>query len=226
MVLGRVPFQFDSIAELIAAHLATEPDAPRSVQPGIPAALDALLLAMLAKDPAKRPSIGHVQDAIARLHRDATSVGRTRAISSVSAVVTPPVRDWRPFAIDAFAYALIVALIVLAQAGRGAEARGVTAAPLAIIDAGIAPAPIPAPAIVVEPLPVAVDAGVADARPVHVTAVPIPADAAVTIAIDAAVVAPPPEHRAPSSVAAPPPAPKPPLGDRNQTVNPFKKHSP
>jgi serine/threonine-protein kinase len=71
MVLGRVPFVRSTVVELIAAHLECAPPQPRSLWPEIPPALDALLSAMLAKDPAKRPTLGYMQEAIEKLRRGA-----------------------------------------------------------------------------------------------------------------------------------------------------------
>ena len=73
MILGRVPFVRTTVVELIAAHLECAPPQPRSLWPEIPAALDALLSAMLAKDPAKRPTLGYVQEAVEKLRRAAAN---------------------------------------------------------------------------------------------------------------------------------------------------------
>jgi serine/threonine protein kinase len=69
LILGRVPFVRSTVVELIAAHLECAPPIPRSLWPEIPAALDALLSAMLAKDPTKRPTLGYVQEAIEKQRR-------------------------------------------------------------------------------------------------------------------------------------------------------------
>ncbi len=49
MLTGRPPFEADGVGELIAAHLREPPPAPSSVVPGLPAAIDELVLACLAK---------------------------------------------------------------------------------------------------------------------------------------------------------------------------------
>ena len=71
LMLGRVPFVRKTVAELIAAHLEREAPAPRSLWPEMPIALDALLRAMLAKDPNRRPTLGHLQEVIERLRKSA-----------------------------------------------------------------------------------------------------------------------------------------------------------
>ncbi len=55
MLTGRMPFEGDVVA-LFAAHLHQSPPVPSVILPGLPGELDAPLLAMLAKDPARRPA--------------------------------------------------------------------------------------------------------------------------------------------------------------------------
>lgn len=71
LVLGRVPFVRSTVVELVAAHLECAPPQPRTLWPEIPVALDALLFAMLAKEPSKRPTLGHVQETLETLRRSA-----------------------------------------------------------------------------------------------------------------------------------------------------------
>ena len=54
MLTGRLPFDGDT-ASLLAQHITQPPPAPRSIAPELPAALEALLLRALEKDPSKRP---------------------------------------------------------------------------------------------------------------------------------------------------------------------------
>ena len=70
---GRVPFDFDNVAELFAAHLTEEAPRPCVLWPQIPPALDTLLLAMLAKDAASRPTLDHIQRTISTLRDTMTS---------------------------------------------------------------------------------------------------------------------------------------------------------
>ena len=64
LICGRVPFDADNIAELIAAQLSEQPPLPRLLWPEIPPQLDGLLFAMLAKDPARRPTLEQIRQAI------------------------------------------------------------------------------------------------------------------------------------------------------------------
>ena len=65
---GRPPFLGADVAALLQAHRRAEPEAPSQRAPGIPAALDALVLALLAKRPTDRPpDASAVRDALDRL---------------------------------------------------------------------------------------------------------------------------------------------------------------
>jgi hypothetical protein len=56
MVTGRPPFVGDESVAIITQHLNTPPVAPSWHVPDLPAGLEALILRLLEKDPAKRPS--------------------------------------------------------------------------------------------------------------------------------------------------------------------------
>ena len=65
---GRPPFQADSAYELVAKVLTDQAVRPRQVNPEVPAALDALVMATLAKDPDGRPqSALALHDGLAQL---------------------------------------------------------------------------------------------------------------------------------------------------------------
>lgn len=54
MVTGRLPFRSDDEIALIRAHLHETPPSPRSIDPSLPPALDALIMRALRKPPAER----------------------------------------------------------------------------------------------------------------------------------------------------------------------------
>ncbi|MFB7264017.1 protein kinase [Streptomyces nojiriensis] len=56
LLTGTRPFAAHEMHELLAQHLTTAPPAPSSLREGLPAALDSLVLELLAKDPADRPA--------------------------------------------------------------------------------------------------------------------------------------------------------------------------
>ena len=56
MVTGRVPFEGPSLPDLMEQHLSRPPVPPRDLRPGIPAALNDLVLSLLSKEAASRPA--------------------------------------------------------------------------------------------------------------------------------------------------------------------------
>ncbi|MFG2292781.1 protein kinase [Streptomyces sp. NPDC048603] len=56
LLTGRLPFTGGELHELLAQHLQVPPPVPSGLRPGIPAALDRLVLDLLAKDPRQRPA--------------------------------------------------------------------------------------------------------------------------------------------------------------------------
>ncbi|MHB8574033.1 MAG: serine/threonine-protein kinase, partial [Dehalococcoidia bacterium] len=60
LVTGRPPFVGDESVAIIGQHLSTSPVAPTWQRPDCPQALDALILRLLEKDPAKRPASAQV----------------------------------------------------------------------------------------------------------------------------------------------------------------------
>jgi serine/threonine-protein kinase len=57
MVLGRLPFLCSNAADAFFMHRSARPPRPSILWPAIPPPLEDLLLALLAKDPARRPSL-------------------------------------------------------------------------------------------------------------------------------------------------------------------------
>ena len=51
---GKLPFTGDTVMEIVMAHIQEPPPRPRSVNPKLPAELEAVILRCLEKDPAKR----------------------------------------------------------------------------------------------------------------------------------------------------------------------------
>lgn len=83
LLTGRRPFPAREMHELLAQHLTTAPPAPGSLREGLPAALDALVLGLLAKDPHDRPATaGEVSRRLAEIARGATSDAPVPAASS------------------------------------------------------------------------------------------------------------------------------------------------
>ena len=94
LAAGRRAFADESLLDELRAILTQDAPAPASVNPRVPAALNSLILAMLAKDPAKRPSAAEV----------ARKLGET---NHAHAAAGPPF--WLA--------ALVASLVVMAAAG-------------------------------------------------------------------------------------------------------------
>jgi len=105
LVLGVPPFAHARTApELYAAHLHESPPLPRSIWPEVPPQLDLALFAMLAKDPAHRPTLAQFRAVIVNV-RTATPSQRA-ATEFVAPHVAKPQR--RSFAIAAV---VLIALV-------------------------------------------------------------------------------------------------------------------
>ncbi|RAY15732.1 hypothetical protein DPM19_08100 [Actinomadura craniellae] len=64
LLTGRVVFPADNVPAVLAMHQATPPESPRTLRPGISAELDAFLLTLLDKDPARRPDAATVSSVL------------------------------------------------------------------------------------------------------------------------------------------------------------------
>ncbi|MFE1293849.1 serine/threonine-protein kinase [Streptomyces sp. NPDC058731] len=70
LITGRLPFHAPDTVGYLTAHLTQEPPKPSSVSADIPPAWDALVLALLHKDPAQRyRSAADLAQALRQLHR-------------------------------------------------------------------------------------------------------------------------------------------------------------
>jgi len=89
MLTGSLPFSGKSESETVAAILAREPEGPGVICPGIPGKLEALVLDLLAKDPADRPaSAGAVADRLGAIARPALSGPATPLFRKPSTWIT------------------------------------------------------------------------------------------------------------------------------------------
>lgn len=131
LVLGQPPFPHARTApELYAAHLHESPPLPRSIWPEIPPQLDLCLFAMLAKDPAYRPTLAQFRSVIADV--------RTRSPSQRAAtefVIPRAAKPRRTVAIVAVVFvALIGGITIGATVGKRPSSVPVTVPPTAAPD--------------------------------------------------------------------------------------------
>ncbi|GAA2671974.1 hypothetical protein GCM10009864_47960 [Streptomyces lunalinharesii] len=106
LLTGVPPFQASDPVAMMAAHVQQAPDAPGTLRPGIPAAVDDLVIRLLAKAPSDRPaSAAEVHDALrtptatagalptpaaTAATPDPTAVDPTPPLAPVTAPVTAP----------------------------------------------------------------------------------------------------------------------------------------
>jgi serine/threonine-protein kinase len=177
LVVGRVPFVRTTVVELVAAHLECTAPRGNTVWPEIPPALDAVLAAMLAKDPAKRPTLGYVQEAIEKLRRSAfatppvvapviaaapaarppvmmESLPAQRHAAAISVPPRPtPRRHRRVVAIAGGSVFVIAATVVFAGIHSSAEVGVRASAPSAPVAARLRVSPIEGAAPIAPPPP-------------------------------------------------------------------------
>jgi eukaryotic-like serine/threonine-protein kinase len=81
MLCGRPPFVRDGAGELIVAHVSEPPDDPRALVPGLPPAIGALVMRMLAKNVEDRPPT--MSDVAAEIAVCVAALGGSRARGAV-----------------------------------------------------------------------------------------------------------------------------------------------
>jgi serine/threonine protein kinase len=81
LATGRLPFEGTAGMQVVLKHLRDQPPKPRTIDPSIPPALEALILACLSKDPSLRPkdaeSLGAALDRIASGELDVAPANAT-----------------------------------------------------------------------------------------------------------------------------------------------------
>jgi serine/threonine protein kinase len=93
LLTGSRPFQGEHFAAQARAHVEDEPEAPSTRRPGLPGAVDAVLLRGLAKDPGQRWAtaaqlVNRLEDAL----EDAPATEPTRRIPPPAPPAAPPPR--------------------------------------------------------------------------------------------------------------------------------------
>jgi hypothetical protein len=119
---GSMPFRgADNVATLVAV-ISCQPTDPRELEPTLPPALAALIVQLLAKDPAARPSSAHaVALALAAIHDDRPPLPRSLSEPRTMVAGAPP----RRLALAAAVAVLGVLALAAAAAIRLATGHGV-----------------------------------------------------------------------------------------------------
>jgi serine/threonine-protein kinase len=144
LFLEQLPFEAETSAEIMAMHLRATPPAPRELWPDIPASLETLLLAMLAKDPDARPTMLEVAHSLERARETVEHQLPTPDVSPTELAMFERRRPWQ-FVIGALAIAASATMFVLTRDSDSEAAPRPTAA------AAVIAAPEPAPIIELPP---------------------------------------------------------------------------
>jgi serine/threonine protein kinase len=203
MLCGRPPFDSDSVGELIGLHQHAPPPVPRSLEPSVPPALEALILRALAKSPGDRPgTMSQVAEALAPFAAEYGPASDGRGPRRLPGTMRLPPRDERLITLDAppgsqttFSTAAAESQVKLSgrdrppvRIGRAAIAGGVGAALTGLV------------AFLIMDQRPTIPAAAPETEPQHRPATPLPVRA----------VAPaPPEEQLPPPPPAPAPAPAP-----------------
>lgn len=230
LILGRPPFPHARTApEHWAAHLSEAPPLPRSIWPEIPPQLDLVLFALIAKDPAHRPTLAQVRAVIAAVRDESRQSQR-----AATEIVRP--RPTRPTHAVTIAIS-VLAMVVGVAIGMGVVRKSSETQPSPPEEAKPSEPtqlPIPPLALALDLLPPApAPQPTADVKPhVHPTRPSTPRQAPRQIgsaAIGNAEPATPPADLPPPLPrieSAPRPRPedkKPIVDDKNLIVDPFAK---
>ena len=129
MLTGRLPFESDAPATLVAQHRDATPPSVHDARPGAPAALAGIADAALAKDPSLRPPDGSalldaLDAGIATLQASTAAPVAETTPTAVLPAVSPPRRRRR-----AFGGALAVSLLLLLALAGAVLAYEVTQPP-------------------------------------------------------------------------------------------------
>jgi serine/threonine-protein kinase len=135
MIVGRLPFLADNAMDIVRQHMTDAPPRPSSLWPPTPPRVEALILRMLEKDPANRPSLAEVRQEIFEIRSEPV---RTP---------TPPPRRRRGFdarrfqmATGTITLALGLALLLRSALHAAKVPVGSAAEPAAVAQANAVPA--------------------------------------------------------------------------------------
>jgi len=88
LATGAVPFDADSFMGVLTQHISSPPRPPREVDPGVPAAVEAIVLRALAKDPAARQA--SMAEMLVELDAARAVAGGTVEVKRAHAASVPP----------------------------------------------------------------------------------------------------------------------------------------
>ncbi|MCX5743526.1 MAG: serine/threonine-protein kinase [Proteobacteria bacterium] len=138
LFLERLPFDADNAPEVLVMHLRETPPLPSLGWPDVPAELEALLLAMLAKAPEQRPTLAKVVRTLTAVRAE---LDRRVRVSSLIRTHAPTAQPYAPIAHAstqrlrtrrmprwqvAIGSSVLLSLVALFAVGHASDAAGVT----------------------------------------------------------------------------------------------------
>ena len=103
MLTGHVPFDGNTAVSIARRHLDEEPQPLHAILPGIPPVVDALVMRMMAKDPAQRPDSAQLVRDIRRAEQLCVSVGEMAGVPAFDPDATRVLTPGEAQEISAFA---------------------------------------------------------------------------------------------------------------------------
>lgn len=133
LLAGKLPFEAQSITEMLRLHAFAEPLPPSQINPELPPSFDGPILSALSKEPRKR--LSHAEEFRQALWRARMDAPNSRRFRLVRVLVADENDDFRAFVSDALATALPGINIVYAKNAEQALAMIQKEAPsIAIFD--------------------------------------------------------------------------------------------
>jgi serine/threonine-protein kinase len=129
LLLEAPPFTADNVADLITMHLREPVPPPSDVWPDIPPALEALLIQMLAKEPADRPTLARVVDTLTAVRAELERA-RSQRQRLATGSLPPPFADAATGRLDTLPFGAPIA----AAASRSGPTRALGSGPMAVVD--------------------------------------------------------------------------------------------
>jgi serine/threonine-protein kinase len=153
MLTGRPPFWADNAAEVIAMHLHTLPPTASLYRAEIPLAVDQLLIDMLSKDPAQRPPVARVRQALR--HPDTWGAGPLSMPSMAAYAPGPHARRRRLLLGLGLGIAAVAGITIASAIDSGGDDLALPGRPAM----ETAPAPVAAPSVRPDARPPAIAGG-------------------------------------------------------------------
>ena len=163
LFVEQLPFDASTSAEIVAMHMRDAPPPMRKLWPDVPRRLDALVFAMLSKDPVARPSVAKVARELERARGELSPSWRPAEFAARS--------RWQ-FLLGAVALAASAMIFTLFRDGESLAAAArvpLADAPISAVAAEIAPTPVAAPPAAPSAVPASPAPARTPARPQRLT---------------------------------------------------------